>query len=323
MKSIVTIGGGTGQYALLTGLKKYPVKLTAIVTMADDGGSTGILRDELGVLPPGDVRQCLVALSEADLLMRQLFAYRFDQGGLRGHSFGNIFLSTLEKVTGSFEEAVRESGKILAVRGTVIPVSTGGMTLVCGKDGELRGEHAVSVAMLHDKETLRLEPEAYANPRAIEAIEAADVIVIGPGNLYCSIMPNLLVRGVSEAIARSRARIVYNCNLMTKRGHTEGFGVGDFVREIERRIGAGRIDFVTANQATPDPDLLARYAQEGEPVVLREADSTAAHPVAVGADLVSRSIPAQNPGDAIQRTLIRHDPDALAALIMRRCIGEV
>jgi len=322
MKSIVTIGGGTGQYALLTGLKKYPVRLTAIVSMADDGGSTGILRDELGVLPPGDVRQCLVALSEADVLMRDLFTYRFDKGGLRGHSFGNIFLSTLEKLTGSFEEAVLESSRILAVRGKVIPVSVGGMTLVCGKDGELRGEHAISRAALNDSGTLKLEPEAYANPRAVEAIEGADAIIIGPGDLYCSIIPNLLVRGVADAIKRSKAILVYNCNLMTKRGHTDGFSVSDYVREIENRIGEGRINFVTWNESAPNPTLLQKYAREGQPVgPIKTGEMTKFK--LIGADLVSLRVPVQNPGDVIERTLIRHDSDVLANILIEKCLGGV
>lgn len=246
MKSIVTIGGGTGQFTLLTGLKKYPVKLTAIVSMADDGGSTGILRDELGVLPPGDVRQCLVALSEADAIVRELFNYRFDAGGLKGHNFGNIFLSALEKITGNFEEAVRVSGKVLATRGTVIPVTTQDTRLTCDAAGtRIDGQYAIETATLPRHPEFRMEPEADANPKAIEAIEAADCIVIGPGNYYCSLLPNLLVKGIPEAICHSKAAVVFNCNLMTKGGHTDGFDVDAFVDGIERRLGMPRIDFVT------------------------------------------------------------------------------
>ena len=323
MKSVVTIGGGTGQYALLSGPKKYPLRLTAIVSMADDGGSTGILRDELGVLPPGDVRQCLVALSEADRTLRDLFGYRFDQGGLKGHSFGNIFLSTLEKLTGSFEDAVAEAGKILAVRGKVIPVSTGGMTLVCGKDGHIRGEHAVSQAERIDASTLRLMPDAYANPKAVDAIENADCVVIGPGNLYCSVMPNLLVKGIGEAIRNAKAKVIYNCNLMTKRGHTDGFTVTDYVQAVEAHIGKGRIDFVTCNNTAPAQELLAKYSDEGDPVLADSSLRTALSCTVVEGDLVSRIVQLQHSGDAIRRTFIRHDPDALAAMLVERCIGGV
>ncbi len=324
MKSIVTIGGGTGQFSLLSGLKKYSVNLTAIVGMADNGGSTGVLRDELGVLPPGDIRQCLVALSEAEVIMRELFNYRFDNGGLKGHSFGNIFLSTLEKITGSFEESVRVAGVVLATRGTVIPVTIANVSLVCGSgDKVCVGEHAVTTSPMLERETLRLEPEGYANPKTIAAIDAADCIVIGPGNLYCSILPNLLVKGVSEAIARSRATVVYNCNLMTTKGHTEGFTVADYAHEIERYIGKGRINYVTYNKRPPSVDLLEKYA-EAEGVSMVPApqncffgDSFTALP----ADLVSTRLPVMKPGDPIRRSFIRHDPDALAAIIVQNCLG--
>lgn len=323
MRSVVTIGGGTGQFTLLSGLKKYPVHLTAVVSMADDGGSTGMLRDELGVLPPGDIRQCLVALSESESIMRDLFNYRYENGGLRGHNFGNIFLSTLEKLTGSFEEAVRVAGMVLAIRGSVIPVTTGNVSLVCGH-GEKKcvGENALNEAKVDERDSLRLEPPAYANPKAVAAIEAADCIVIGPGNLYCSIIPNLLVHGVPEAIARSKGRVVYNCNLMTKAGHTDGFSVLDFVREIERYVGKGRIDYVTYNDKAPAKDLLVRYAEEGTyPVFAPEGGFPADGPKPLPADLISKRAIAQKPGDPIRRTFIRHDPDMLATLIVQHCLG--
>lgn len=324
MKSIVTIGGGTGQFTLLSGLKKYPVRLTAVVSMADDGGSTGALRDELGVLPPGDVRQCLVALSEADGIMRELFNYRFDNGGLKGHNFGNIFLSALEKMTGSFEESVRVAGLVLAIRGEVIPVTTANVALVCGREPVLVGEHAINGAPMLERMTLRLQPEAYANPKAVAAIERADVVVIGPGNLYCSVVPNLLVRGISEAIARTEAKVVYNCNLMTKNGHTDGCSITDFVDEIERHIGKGRVDFVTYNNRMPDQDLLGRYAAEGEyPVSVSSIDEAFENLTfrPLPADLIGAPILAQRAGDPLRRTLIRHNPDVLAGLIIQNCLG--
>ena len=322
MKSIVTIGGGTGQFTLLTGLKKYPVKLTAVVSMADDGGSTGVLRDELGVLPPGDVRQCLVAISEADALVRELFNYRFESGGLKGHNFGNIFLSALEKITGNFDEAVRVAGMVLATRGAVMPVTTQDTRLMSGRGASaIRGQYAIETAELPKDPDLRLEPEVFANPKAVEAIEAADCVVIGPGNYYCSILPNLLVKGVPEAIARSRARVVYNCNLMTKKGHTDGFGVGDFVAGIERHIGEGRIDFVTCNSRMPDQDLLDRYAMEGEYPVQAVTQANTGKRKHLSADLISRNIPILKAGDPIKRTLIRHDADVLASLIVANCLG--
>ncbi len=327
MKSIVTIGGGTGQFTLLSGLKKYPVSLAAIVSMVDNGGSTGTLRDELGVLPPGDIRQCLVALSESEVIMRDLFNYRFDQGSLNGHNFGNIFLSALEKITGSFEEAVRVAGLVLAVRGQVIPVTTRSVDLVCGQGANLRrGEHAIDISDCKDKDTLRLEPEAYANPKAAAAIAAADLVVIGPGDLYTSIVPNLLVKGIPEAIKRSGATVVYNCNLMNKAGHTDGYTVRDYVDEVERFIGAGRINFVTYNNRMPDRELLNRYGEEGKSLVAVASadegfDGVSFRPLP--ADLISARPFAQKAGDPIKRTLIRHDADVLAALIVQNCLGGV
>jgi uncharacterized cofD-like protein len=326
MKSIVTLGGGTGQFTLLSGLKKFPVLLTAIVSMADDGGSSGVLRDELGVLPPGDVRQCLVALSEADGIVRELFNYRFDQGGLKGHNFGNIFLSALEKISGNFEEAVRVSGAVLSTRGSVIPVTTQDMRLVCLMPGTagasravVRGEHAIGDATVSGEPEFYLEPEAQANPKALKAIESADCIVIGPGDLYCSIYPSLLVQGLSEAISRSRAKVVYNCNLMNKAGHTDDFAVRDYVETIERRLGRGRVDYVTYNQRLPDRDLLERYAQEEVYPVGSCCDGLTCETLA--ADLLSREIPVARSGDVLKRTLIRHDSSVLASLIVKKCLG--
>ena len=326
MRSIVTIGGGTGQFTLLSGLKKYPVRLTAVVSMADDGGSTGVLRDELGVLPPGDVRQCLTALSESDLLLRNLFNYRFDQGGMSGHNFGNLFLSALEKVTGSFEEAVRVASSVLAIRGEVIPVTTKKVALICGTGAsQATGEHAIDTGAI-DRATLRLEPEAYANPKAVAAVEAADCVVIGPGDLYTSIIPNLLAKGLASAISRTKAPVVYNCNLMNKPGHTDGFRVIDYMNEIERFIGAGRIDFVTYNDRRPDSELLNRYlhAEGRTPVPAPDAkEMEKATAAFFGAGLVDETPIEQKSGDKTPRTYIRHDTEKLAELIIAKCLGGV
>lgn len=324
MKSVVTVGGGTGQFALLSGLKQYPVQLSSIVSMADDGGSTGILRDELGVLPPGDIRQCLVALSESDLIMRELFNYRFESGRMSGHNFGNIFLSTLEKITGSFEESVRVAGMVLAIRGQVIPVTTSDIALVSGEKKVLAGEDAINTAPLLEPKTLRLEPQAYANPKAVTAIERADCIIIGPGNLFCSIVPNLLIKGIPEAISRSRASVVFNCNLMTKAGHTDGFSVMDFVGTIERYIGKGRIDFVTYNRRSPKQELLERYAEDGEyPVSTELGDDSKRTFEPLADDLISSRVYIQKQGDLLKRTLIRHDPARLAGLIIQNCLKGI
>lgn len=322
MKSIVTIGGGTGQYTLLSGLKKYPVRLTAIVSMADDGGSTGVLRDELGVLPPGDIRQCLVALSEAESIVRELFNYRFDSGSLKGHNFGNIFLSALEKITGDFEDAVRVSGMVLATRGTVVPVTTQNARLVYreGAKVAIRGQYAIETSPLPDNHELALEPDVYANPKAVDAIERADCVIIGPGAMYTSILPNLIVKGIPEAIQRTNAKIVFNCNLMNKPGHTDRFTVQDNVELIESYIGKGRIDYVTCNAVIPDHQLVEKYAKEGEyPVEIGQREAIVAN--LLSTDLISRNIPILKVGDPIKRTLIRHDSDVLASLIITNCLG--
>lgn len=322
MKSIITIGGGTGQYTLLSGLKKYPVRLTAVVTMADDGGSTGVLRDELGVLPPGDIRQCLVALSEAESIVRELFNYRFDSGSLKGHNFGNIFLSALEKITGDFEDAVRVSGMVLATRGTVVPVTIQNARLIYreGAKVTIRGQFAIESSPLPDNHELALEPDVYANPKAVEAIERADCVIIGPGAMYTSILPNLIVKGIPEAIKRTKAQVVFNCNLMNKPGHTDQFTVKDNIELIEKYIGKGRINHVTYNSVIPDTELIDRYAKEGEhPVEIGDASEITA--ALLSTNLISRNIPKIKEGDPIQRTLIRHDPDALASLIITNCLG--
>ena len=240
MKNIVVIGGGTGTYTVLSGLKKYTPNLTAIVTMADDGGSSGELRDELGVLPPGDIRQCLVALSKSSKTMRQLLGYRFESGKLKGHSFGNIFLSALEKVTGSFSDALEEASQILNISGKIIPVTLQ-KTELCAKlkmGKIICGEtNLQKTSFVNNLSELTLRPAVEINPEAVKAIKKASLIVIGPGNFYASLLPNLLVKGMKEAIRQSRAKKVFVCNLMTKKGHTDNFTVSDFVDVLETYLG--------------------------------------------------------------------------------------
>src|SRR3989338_1628649 len=238
-KKIVVIGGGTGTFTVLSGLKHFPVDLTAIVTMADDGGSTGVLRDEFGVLPPGDLRQCLVALSDADLVMRKLFNHRYDRGELKGHNFGNIFISTLEQVTGSLDRALDVAGEILNIRGRVVPVTLTKVDLVTElKNGKvLHGESALSDYQLVSRFGIKksfLTPAAKANPKALQAIKEADLIVVGPGNLYASLIPNFLVTGIGRAFIASKAKKIYVANLMNKHGHTDDFLVSDYVQTLER-----------------------------------------------------------------------------------------
>lgn len=333
-KKIVVIGGGTGTFTVLSGLKRYPVDLTAVVTMADDGGSTGRLRDEFGVLPPGDLRQCLVALSEADQVMRKLFNYRFTKGDLAGHNFGNIFISTLEQVTGSLDKSLDVAGKILNIRGRVIPVTLSKVDLVAElKNGKvLHGESAISDYQLVSRFGIKkifLKPTAKANPKALAAIKEADLIVVGPGNLYASLIPNFLVSGVGRALASSRAKKVYVTNLMNKNGHTDDFVVSDYVRVLEDAIRpkaetarlrkSGIFDAVVYNTKKPDKTLVRKYADEGEPVVCGPLCQKGKFAL-IGEHLIANGLAKTAKTaktDSIRRTLIRHDPDKLAKVLMK------
>lgn len=314
VKKVVVIGGGTGNFVVLKGLKKYPLDLTAIVSMADDGGSTGILRDELGVLPPGDVRQCLVALSNSSRLMRSLMNYRFENGGLGGHSFGNLLLSALEKVTGSFEKAVEEAGKILAIRGKVIPVTTNQVRLkmVLNNRRILEGEKEVYLSQEIDQgyKTIYLEPFPKVNPRVIEEIQNADLIVLGPGGLHTSLIPNLLVEGVCDAISRSDARKVYVVNLMNRKGQTTGYKTSHYLQELVRIIGKDIFDHILINAQKPPEQLIEVYAEEGDLVENDLEDDRL-----ISADLLGR-VAEETKRDLLKRNLIRHDSKKLAQELM-------
>lgn len=320
-KRLVLIGGGTGSFTLLSGLKRYFADISAIVNMSDDGGSTGVLRDELGVLPPGDIRQCLVALSRDQGTMRELFNYRFDNGGLHGHSFGNLFLSALEKITGSFSEAVDHAARVLNIEGRVLPVTLTNSNLVLLRpDGtRVEGEFAVANHKLEPGERPQLElvPYSVMNPRAADAIVGADIIVIAPGHLYGSIAPALLVDGMRQAIKRSNAKILYVCNLVTKPGQTDGFMVHDYAQEIERFIGEASLDIVLYSNEQPDAEVLQRYTAEGEHWVGYDLDVMKnKHYQAIGANLLSNEDVVQKASDKlIKRNLIRHDGQKIAALI--------
>lgn len=331
MKNIVTIGGGTGSFTLLSGLKKYPVNLSAIVSMVDDGGSTGVLRDELGVLPPGDVRQCLAALSDSPKIIRELMNYRFDGGKLKGHSFGNLLLSALEKINGGFLKAVDSASLILNVKGEVIPVTSEDTDLYIKLNNGriLKGEHEVNINNSIEKIGIKkyyLDPKAKANPRAIKKISEADVIVIGPGNHYCSVLPNLIVGGISRAIAKSGAKVIYNCNLVNKKGQTEKFTLDDYVDAVNGFLGKERIDFVTYNTKKPARKLLENYGRKGEKLIIFEKSSkTKRNCRIIQADLLSSRVPVYSNHDKISfvRSFIRHDSDKLAKVIMMIAeIGE-
>lgn len=321
---IVVIGGGTGSFTLLSGLKNYTHNLTALVNMVDDGGSTGQLRDELGVLPAGDVRQCLVALSSSPKV-RELFNYRLDEGSMQGHAFGNLFMAALEKMTGSFAEAVETAAEVLNVKGQVLPITLDNTTISAKlSDGTyIKGES--NLGELHipvgERPWLMLEPEAHINPRARQAILDADLVVIAPGLLYGSLAPALLVRGVTRALAETSARKVYVCNLVTKPRQTDEFSVADFADEIERFSGV-KLDYVLYNNHRPPEELISRYAHDGEYLVeWNKEELRKKHYRASGKHLISdklwQNANASSDPLASSRSLIRHDPDRVARELMR------
>lgn len=318
---IVVIGGGTGSFTLLSKLKNYSNNITAVVNMADDGGSTGILRDELGVLPPGDVRQCLVALAEDQSDLRELFNYRFGEGSLSGHSFGNLFLSALEKTSKDFEEAVQKASKILKITGNVHPVTLDDSQLVKTNldKSEIVGQVKVEFSSWQSqmRPELSLQPSALLNPLAQQAIINADLIVVSPGNLYSSLAPALLVEGMGKTLQESAAVKAYVCNLVTKPGQTDSFTSADFASEIERFAGVKFLDFVLYNSKKPSPDLLKKYAKDGE-LPVEEGKPSKIQPKFIAADLISNEIYSQNPNDKLlQRTLIRHDADKVAQELLK------
>src|SRR5436305_2338700 len=245
---IVAIGGGTGMSTLLRGLKTYTSNLSAILTVADDGGSSGRLRDEYRVLPPGDFRQCLIALADAEPLMKQLFDHRFKEGSLNGHSFGNLFIMAMADVTGNFEHALRESGKVLAVKGTIVPSTLQDVTLVASINGSnVEGESKIPKQNGRISQVFLKPDGALVNPEATQAILAAELIIVGPGSLYTSILPNLLVEGMVEAIKASPALKVLVCNLASQHGETDDYGVDDYIRVIHEHVGGNVFDFVLVN----------------------------------------------------------------------------
>jgi uncharacterized cofD-like protein len=321
-KRLVTIGGGTGTHTVLRGLKQYQhkVDLTAIVTMADSGGSTGRLRDEFGYLPVGDVRMALTALAsdidQHEELVRELFLHRFAKGtGLNGHNVGNLLLVALTDILGSEEAAIRTAGKLLRVQGRVLPVSTNHTDLIATySDGvTITGEHQIDEPsadrLSHQITNLAVNPGVYATDHACAAIATADLVVLGPGDLYTSVLANVVVPGIETALRDTTARLVYVSNLMTKQGQTSGMGVAEHLEQVTKYIGRAP-DVLLVNVTRLPSELLATYAADQEfPVHFNyEADTTRVIP----ADLLASETIATKAGDTLKRSLIRHDPDKIA-----------
>ncbi len=309
---IAAIGGGTGLSTMLRGLKRYTKNITAIVTVADDGGGSGVLRQELGMLPPGDIRNCLEALANAEPLLSGLMHYRFTEGALRGQSFGNLFLAALNGVSPSFDAAVASMSQVLAITGRVLPVTTTDVALEAEfvSGARVLGESKIFFCKKREDcriRRVRLLPERPpALPAARAAIREADMIVLGPGSLYTSIIPNLLVEGIAGAIEGSRGLKLYVANVMTQEGETEGYTVADHIRAIFDHSRPGLIDLCLVNSAPIPSAVQERYAQEGA-VPLAVDESACA---AFGVELAYREV------SRVDKGYVRHDPDLLARAVI-------
>ena len=320
---IVVIGGGTGSYTLLSDLKHATNEITALVTMADDGGSTGVLRDQYGVLPPGDVRQCLVALSNSSEQIRSLFNFRFGEGSMDGHSFGNLFLTAVEQMTQDFGEAIALASKILNITGKVVPITLDNTHLFMLDDNkEIKGEYKIGNSTFSGKSKpdFRLHPHAWINPIAKKAILDADAVIIAPGNFYGSIIPALIVDGVADALSKTKAIKIQITNLVTKPGQTDGWDVAEYVNEVERFIGKNSIDYVIYNTKKPSASMLKQYAKEKEyPVTYISKEFSKKTYKTIGANILDLKILKKNKNDKndkIERTLIRHDSKKISKVIM-------
>ena len=309
---IVALGGGTGLSTMLRGLKRYTNNLTAIVTVADDGGGSGVLRQELGMLPPGDIRNCLEALANVEPVMSELLHYRFTDGSLRGQSFGNLFLAALNGISDSFDQAVSRMSEVLAITGRVLPVTNCDVQLEAEFENGARvlGESKIFYCKKREEcrvQRVRLLPERPgALPEALEAIRNADMILLGPGSLYTSVIPNLLVDGVAEAILASDALKIYIGNVMTQEGETEGYTHSDHIRALFEHSAPGLFSLCLVNSTEIPDEVRSRYAVEGaEPV---KCDKAAC--AALGVELISR------PVSCVRSGLVRHDGELLAAAVL-------
>lgn len=334
MKKIVVIGGGTGTFVVLSGLKNYPVSLTAIVSMADSGGSNRVLRDEFGLLPTSDIRQCLVALAnvndEGDL-WRKLFTHRFEKGvGIAGMTFGNLFMAALSDIFGDQKKAIEATGKILNVKGKILPVSFDDVQLLATyQDGsKVLGEHWIDEPKkekLGKQRIINLEtiPAASASLSAIKAIKEADLIILGPGDLYTSVIANLVIKGIPEAVNAARGKVIYTVNLMTKLGQTYRCGVKEHVREIEKYLNTrypasplARINYILINNAKIPEKILKRYwhFEKAEPVKDNLGEDKGYK--IIRTDFLSPALIKKPSSDKLKRSLIRHDPEKLAKVII-------
>ena len=309
---ITAIGGGTGLSTMLRGLKKYTKHLTAVVTVADDGGGSGVLRRDIGMPPPGDIRHCMESLANVEPIMERLLTYRFQEGSLAGQSFGNLILAALNGVTGSFEEAVAQMSQVLAITGRILPVTSADVQLEAVFENGARVVGESKISSFKKEQDCRIAHVALlperpaALPAALQAIREADLILMGPGSLYTSVIPNLLVEGVVEAICRSEALKIYVCNIMTQEGETEGYTAADHVDALLSHGAPGLVDLCLANSAPVRPGLVEKYREEDAAPILVDRERIRA----MGLELEEYPVASEG-GD-----YARHDPDRLAAAVL-------
>lgn len=322
--SVVVIGGGTGTYTILSALRDKPVNLTALLTMVDDGGSNKVLRDEFGLLPTSGVRLAMVALSTNRTLLRELFLYRFHQGnGIAGMTFGNLFLAAVSDIVGSQQKAIEETSKLLSVKGAILPISYDDVQLVATyEDGsEVIGEHHIDEPE-HDGRmqiaSLRTNPKATISTQAKEAIENAEYILLGPGDFYTNTIANLVVDGVGEAIAKSKGKVIFVVNLMTKYGETYDFTAKTFIDKLTQFIPADKLSCVVMNNDTAyPPEVLSSYEKEYSTPVLDDLDGAHLPPTTkiVRAAILSHEAAQKEKGDSVKRSIIRHDQEKLGDVV--------
>ncbi len=325
-KKIVVIGGGTGTFTLLTGLKNYPeLDITAIVTMADDGGSNKVLRDEFGLLPTSGIRQSIVALSQDATLLRRLFEYRFYQGtGISGMTFGNLFMAAVADIVGSQKDAITQTCELLGVRGRVLPVSYENTSLVATyQDGtEVLGEHYIDMSSPKVAKqriiNLRTIPKIKIDDDAKKAILTADMIVLGPGDLYTNTIADLVVSGVSKAIEDSMAKVIFVMNLMSRPGETFGYKASDFLTDLGQYLKSDRLDHILVNiETSASPNILKKYAEEGSAPVEDDLGKSWHKAEVIRARLRASHRPQLVKGDTLVRSMVRHDPSLLASELLK------
>lgn len=323
-QKIVAIGGGTGTFTLLTGLKKYDdFDISAIVTMADDGGSNKVLRDEFGLLPTSGIRQAIVALSKDTSLLRNLFEYRYYQGtGITGMTFGNLFIAALSDILDSQKKSIEETCKLLGVKGHILPVSYENTSLVATyQDGtEVLGEHYIDLSNPKVAKqrivSLRSIPKIKIDEDAKSAIMKADMIILGPGDLYTNTIANLIVSGVSEAINSSMAKVIFVMNLMSRKGETYQYKASDYLSDIGQYMNPDRIDYIIINvETSPSPAVLKKYAEEGAVPVEDDLGEAWHKAKIIKARMRASHRPEKEKGDTMLRSMVRHDPELLAKVI--------